>query len=199
MSKEENQPRGVDGKESQTWSQKQEKQRKLWSVVTLILGCALALALFNFFRQGHSSSKGSNKLVGKRRNGSKRMVWPGEVGECWGVQVCKTGCFNCTMRPRENIVFSCGVKKEKCTLPLCSIVQRGFPTRKPISLYHKTQISFKARHFPPPPKIADKCGCWEFSVSDPRCRYHRYFLCSRLQGELEGNTRGRYFSPFANS
>lgn len=160
--RKENQSRGVDGNETQTWSQKQEKQRKLWSVVTLILGCALALPLFNFFRQGHSSSTGSNKLGGKRTNGSKRMVWPGEAAECWGVQVYKIGCFNSTMRPRENIVFSCGVKKEKCTLPLCSIVHRGFPKRKPISLYPKTQISFKARRFAPPPKITDKCGCWEF-------------------------------------
>lgn len=80
--RKENQPRGVHGKESQTWSQKQEKQRKLWSVVTLILGCVLALPLFNFFRQGHSSSTGSNKLVGKRTNVSKRMLRSGEAGEC---------------------------------------------------------------------------------------------------------------------
>lgn len=125
--RKENQPRGVNGNETQTWSQKQEKQRKLWSVVTLILGCALALPLFNLFRQGHSSSTGSNKLGGKRTNGSKRMVWPGEEAECWGVQVCKTGCFNSTMRPRENTVFSSGVKKRNVHFPSAALCTGDSP------------------------------------------------------------------------
>jgi hypothetical protein len=131
--------------------------------------CNLALPLFNFFRQSHSSSMGSNEVGGKGTDGSMRMmICPGKKGKSWGIQVWEISCFNFTMRRRENIVLSCEVKKEECALPLCSTVHWGLK-RKLIALYPRSRSVSKSV-ISATPKITDECGCLRFGVSDPRYR-----------------------------
>lgn len=119
--------------------------------------------------------------VVKEQMGARGWYVRGKAGKSWGIQVWEIGCFNLTLRPRENIVLSREVEKEECAPPLCCVVHGGFHKRKPISLYPRPG-SVSKRGISTTPKITDKCG---YGVSDLRYRYHGCFRCSWLQEEIK--------------
>lgn len=143
--------------------------------------CNLALPLFNFFRQSHSSSMGSNELGGKGTDGGKRKICPGKSGEVVGNPGLGDWLFQLHHEVQGKYCsFMWGEKRGMCT----SLLQ------------HYALGTPQEKNNLPLPKITDKCGGWEFGVSDPRYGYQRSFWHNRLQGELEiADTSTCHFIP----